>query len=201
MPQKEDLMEKVKELKEATGAGFAECRKALAEANGDIEKAIEILKKRGLTKAEKKLSREAKEGIVEAYIHIGGRIGVLVEINCETDFVARNEEFKKFAHEIAMQIAAMSPRWIKREDIPEEIVKKEFEIYFEQSKAEGKPEHIAEKIAKGKLEKFFEENCLYEQIWIRDGKSKIEDLIKSMVAKFGENIVVRRFARFEIGKE
>jgi elongation factor Ts len=201
MPQKEDLMEKVKELKEATGAGFAECRKALAEANGDIEKAIEILKKRGLTKAEKKLSRQAKEGIVEAYIHIGGRIGVLVEINCETDFVARNEEFKKFAHEIAMQIAAMSPRWIKREDIPEEIVKKEFEIYFEQSKAEGKPEHIAEKIAKGKLEKFFEENCLYEQIWIRDGKSKIEDLIKSMVVKFGENIVVRRFARFEIGKE
>ncbi|MFZ8802360.1 MAG: translation elongation factor Ts [Candidatus Calescibacterium sp.] len=201
MPQKEDLMEKVKELKEATGAGFAECRKALAEANGDIEKAIEILKKRGLTKAEKKLSRQAKEGIVEAYIHIGGRIGVLVEINCETDFVARNEEFKKFAHEIAMQIAAMSPRWIKREDIPEEIVKKEFEIYLEQSKAEGKPEHIAEKIAKGKLEKFFEENCLYEQIWIRDGKSKIEDLIKSMVAKFGENIVVRRFARFEIGKE
>jgi elongation factor Ts len=201
MPQKEDLMEKVKELKEATGAGFAECRKALAEANGDIEKAIEILKKRGLTKAEKKLSRQAKEGIVEAYIHIGGRIGVLVEINCETDFVARNEEFKKFAHEIAMQIAAMSPRWIKREDIPEEIVKKEFEIYFEQSKAEGKPEHIAEKIAKGKLEKFFEENCLYEQIWIRDGKSKIEDLIKSMVAKFGENIVVRRFTRFEIGKE
>jgi elongation factor Ts len=201
MPQKEDLMEKVKELKEATGAGFAECRKALAEANGDIEKAIEILKKRGLTKAEKKLSRQAKEGIVEAYIHIGGRIGVLVEINCETDFVARNEEFKKFAHEIAMQIAAMSPRWIKREDIPEEIVKKEFEIYLEQSKAEGKPDHIAEKIAKGKLEKFFEENCLYEQIWIRDGKSKIEDLIKSMVAKFGENIVVRRFARFEIGKE
>jgi elongation factor Ts len=201
MPQKEDLMEKVKELKEATGAGFAECRKALAEADGDIEKAIEILRKRGLTKAEKKLSRQAKEGIVEAYIHIGGRIGVLVEINCETDFVARNEEFKKFAHEIAMQIAAMSPRWIKREDIPEEIVKKEFEIYFEQSKAEGKPEHIAEKIAKGKLEKFFEENCLYEQIWIRDGKSKIEDLIKSMVAKFGENIVVRRFARFEIGKE
>jgi elongation factor Ts len=201
MPQKEDLMEKVKELKEATGAGFAECRKALAEANGDIEKAIEILKKRGLTKAEKKLSRQAKEGIVEAYIHIGGRIGVLVEINCETDFVARNEEFKKFAHEIAMQIAAMSPRWRKREDIPEEIVKKEFEIYIEQSKAEGKPEHIAEKIAKGKLEKFFEENCLYEQIWIRDGKSKIEDLIKSMVAKFGENIVVRRFARFEIGKE
>ncbi len=201
MPQKEDLMEKVKELKEMTGVGFSECRKALAEANGDIEKAVEILKKRGLARAEKKLSREAKEGIVEAYIHIGGRIGVLVEINCETDFVARNEEFKKFAHEIAMQIAAMSPRWIKREDVPEEIVKKEFEIYLEQSKAEGKPEQIAEKIAKGKLEKFFEENCLYEQIWIRDGKSKIGDLIKSMVAKFGENIVVRRFARFEIGKE
>ncbi len=138
---------------------------------------------------------------MEAYIHIGGRIGVLVEINCETDFVARNEEFKKFAHEIAMQIAAMSPRWIKREDVPEEVVKKEFEIYLEQSKAEGKPEQIAEKIAKGKLEKFFEENCLYEQIWIRDGKSKIEDLVKSMIAKFGENIAVRRFARFEIGKE
>jgi len=201
MPQREDLMEKVKELKEITGAGFADCRKALAEANGDMEKAIEILRKRGLAKAEKKLAREAKEGIIDAYIHIGGRIGVLVEVNCETDFVARNEEFKKFVHEIAMQIAAMSPRWIKREDVPEEIVKKEFEIYFEQSKAEGKQDHIAEKIAKGKLEKFFEENCLYEQIWIRDGKSKIEDLIKSMIAKFGENISVRRFARFEIGKE
>jgi elongation factor Ts len=201
MQQREDLMEKVKELKEITGAGFADCRKALAEANGDIEKAIEILRKRGLAKAEKKLARQAKEGIVDAYIHIGGRIGVLVEVNCETDFVARNEEFKKFVHEIAMQIAAMSPRWIKREDVPEEIVRKEFEIYFEQSKAEGKPDHIAEKIAKGKLEKFFEENCLYEQIWIKDGKSKIEDLIKSMIAKFGENISVRRFARFEIGKE
>jgi elongation factor Ts len=201
MPQREDLMEKVKELKEITGAGFADCRKALAEANGDMEKAIEILRKRGLAKAEKKLAREAKEGIIDAYIHIGGRIGVLVEVNCETDFVARNEEFKKFVHEIAMQIAAMSPRWIKREDVPEEIVRREFEIYFEQSKAEGKPDHIAEKIAKGKLEKFFEENCLYEQIWIRDGKSKIEDLIKSMIAKFGENISVRRFARFEIGKE
>jgi elongation factor Ts len=201
MPQKEDLMEKVKELKEITGAGFADCRKALAESDGDMEKAIEILRKRGLAKAEKKLAREAKEGIIDAYIHIGGRIGVLVEVNCETDFVARNEEFKKFVHEIAMQIAAMSPRWIKREDVPEEVVRKEFEIYFEQSKAEGKPEHIAEKIAKGKLEKFFEENCLYEQIWIRDGKSKIEDLIKSMIAKFGENISVRRFARFEIGKE
>jgi elongation factor Ts len=201
MQQREDLMEKVKELKEITGAGFADCRKALAEANGDIEKAIEILRKRGLAKAEKKLARQAKEGIVDAYIHIGGRIGVLVEVNCETDFVARNEEFKKFVHEIAMQIAAMSPRWIKREDVPEEIVRREFEIYFEQSKAEGKPDHIAEKIAKGKLEKFFEENCLYEQIWIKDGKSKIEDLIKSMIAKFGENISVRRFARFEIGKE
>jgi elongation factor Ts len=201
MQQREDLMEKVKELKEITGAGFADCRKALAEANGDMEKAIEILRKRGLAKAEKKLAREAKEGIIDAYIHIGGRIGVLVEVNCETDFVARNEEFRKFVHEIAMQIAAMSPRWIKREDVPEEIVRREFEIYFEQSKAEGKPDHIAEKIAKGKLEKFFEENCLYEQIWIRDGKSKIEDLIKSMIAKFGENISVRRFARFEIGKE
>jgi elongation factor Ts len=201
MPQREDLMEKVKELKEITGAGFADCRKALAEANGDMEKAIEILRKKGLAKAEKKLTREAKEGIIDAYIHIGGRIGVLVEVNCETDFVAKNEEFRRFVHEIAMQIAAMSPRWIKREDVPEEIVRREFEIYFEQSKAEGKPDHIAEKIAKGKLEKFFEENCLYEQIWIRDGKSKIEDLIKSMIAKFGENISVRRFARFEIGKD
>jgi elongation factor Ts len=201
MSQKGDLMEKVKELKEITGAGFADCKRALVEANGDMEKAIEILRKRGLAKAEKKLARQAKEGIVDAYIHIGGRIGVLVEVNCETDFVARNEEFKKFVHEIAMQIAAMSPRWIKREDVPEEIVKKEFEIYFEQSKAEGKPDHIAEKIAKGKLEKFFEENCLYEQIWIKDGKSKIEDLIKSMIAKFGENISVRRFARFEVGKD
>lgn len=201
MDQKDNLMEKVKELKEMTGAGFSECRKALVEANGDLEKAVEILRKKGIARAEKRLSREAKEGIVDAYIHIGGRIGVLVEVNCETDFVARNEEFKRFVHEIAMQIAAMAPRWVKREDVPEEIVQKEFQIYFEQSKAEGKPDHVAEKIAKGKLEKFFEENCLYEQIWVRDGKSKVEDQIKLMISKFGENIVVRRFARFEVGKE
>lgn len=195
------MMDKIKELKERTGAGFADCKSALEEAEGDIEKAVEILRKKGLAKATKKLGRETREGIIDAYIHIGGRIGVLVEVNCETDFVARNEEFKRFVHEIAMQIAAMSPRWIKREDVPEEIVKKEFEIYYEQSKKEGKPDHIAEKIAKGKLEKFFEENCLYEQIWVKDGKEKVEDKIKLMIAKFGENISVRRFARFEVGKD
>lgn len=196
-----DIMSKIKELKEATGAGVAECKAAIEEANGDFEKAIEILRKKGIAKAEKRLSRTAKEGIVESYIHIGGRIGVLVELNCETDFVARNEEFKKLAHEIAMQIAAMSPRWVKREDVPEEVLKKEYEIYFEQSKAEGKPDNIADKIAKGKIEKFFEENCLYEQTWIRDGKTKIQDVIKLAISKFGENISVRRFSRFEIGKD
>ncbi len=196
-----DIIQKVRELKEITGAGLSDCKAALEESQGDIEKAVEILRKRGIAKAEKKLAREAKEGIIDSYIHIGGRIGVLVEVNCETDFVARNEEFRRFVHEIAMQIAAMSPRWIRREDVPEDVIKREFEIYYEQSKAEGKPEHVAEKIAKGKLEKFFEENCLYEQIWVRDGKSKVEDMIKLMISKFGENIVVRRFARFEIGKD
>lgn len=196
-----DITTKIKELKEATGAGIVDCKAALEEAGGDFEKAVEILRKKGIAKAEKKLSRTAKEGIIESYVHIGGRIGVLVEVNCETDFVGRNEEFKKIAHEIALQIAAMAPRWIRREDVPEEVIKKEYEIYFEQSKREGKPDHIADKIAKGKLEKFFEENCLYEQIWIRDGKTKIADMIKLAIAKFGENISVRRFARFEIGKE
>ncbi len=201
MLDKKEIMEKIKELKEATGAGVADCKSAIEEANGDIEKAIEILRRKGIAKAEKKLSREAKEGIVESYIHIGARIGVLVEVNCETDFVARNEEFKRFAHEIAMQIAAMSPQWVKREDVPEEVIKREYQIYFEQSKNEGKPDNIADKIAKGKLEKFFEENCLYDQIWVRDGKSKVIDQIKLMIMKFGENISVRRFARFEIGKD
>lgn len=195
------IMDKIKELKEATGAGVADCKLALEEAKGDFEKAVEILRKRGIAKAEKKLSRTAKEGIIESYIHIGNRIGVLVELNCETDFVARNEEFKKLAHEIAMQIAAMAPRWVKREDIPEDVLKKEYEIYFEQSKTEGKPDNVAEKIAKGKIEKFVEENCLYEQTWVRDGKTKIQDLIKLAISKFGENISVRRFSRFEIGKE
>ncbi len=178
-----DIIQKVRELKEITGAGLSDCKAALEESQGDIEKAVEILRKRGIAKAEKKLAREAKEGIIDSYIHIGGRIGVLVEVNCETDFVARNEEFRRFVHEIAMQIAAMSPRWIRREDVPEDVIKREFEIYYEQSKAEGKPEHVAEKIAKGKLEKFFEENCLYEQIWVRDGKSKVEDMIKLMISK------------------
>jgi len=194
-------MDKIKELKEATGAGVADCKSALEDAKGDFEKAVEILRKKGIAKAEKKLSRTAKEGIIESYIHIGNRIGVLVELNCETDFVARNEEFKKLAHEIAMQIAAMAPRWVKREDVPEDVLKKEYEIYFEQSKAEGKPDNVAEKIAKGKIEKFIEENCLYEQTWVRDGKTKIQDLIKLAISKFGENISVRRFSRFEIGKE
>lgn len=195
------IMDKIKELKEATGAGVADCKSALEDAKGDFEKAVEILRKKGIAKAEKKLSRTAKEGIIESYIHIGNRIGVLVELNCETDFVARNEEFKKLAHEIAMQIAAMAPRWVKREDVPEDVLKKEYEIYFEQSKAEGKPDNVAEKIAKGKVEKFIEENCLYEQTWVRDGKTKIQDLIKLAISKFGENISVRRFSRFEIGKE
>ncbi len=195
------IMDKIKELKEATGAGVADCKSALEDAKGDFEKAVEILRKKGIAKAEKKLSRTAKEGIIESYIHIGNRIGVLVELNCETDFVARNEEFKKLAHEIAMQIAAMAPRWVKREDVPEDVLKKEYEIYFEQSKAEGKPDNVAEKIAKGKIEKFIEENCLYEQTWVRDGKTKIQDLIKLAISKFGENISVRRFSRFEIGKE
>lgn len=191
----------VKELREITGAGFMDCKKALEKTGGDIEKAIEELKKMGAAKAEKRISKEAKEGIVEAYIHPGSKLGVLVEVNCETDFVARTDEFKQLAHDIAMQIAAAAPIAVRREDIPEEVIEKEKEIYRAQLEKQNKSPHVIEKIIEGKLEKFYQEVVLYEQPFIKDPSKTIDELIKEYIAKIGENIKIRRFARFRVGEE
>ncbi len=190
----------VKTLREMTGAGVLECKKALEETGGNLEEAVELLRKRGIAKAAKKAGRETKEGIIHAYIHAGGRIGVLLELNCETDFVARNEVFKELANELALQIAAMRPQYVSRDTVPKEVIEKEGEIAREAALAEGKPEHIAEKIAEGKVEKFLKEVCLLEQPYIKDDKKTVEDLIKEYIAKLGENIQVRRFTRYELGE-
>ncbi|MBK3333153.1 translation elongation factor Ts [Persephonella atlantica] len=190
----------VKTLREMTGAGVLECKKALEETNGNLEEAVELLRKRGIAKAAKKAGRETKEGLIHAYIHAGGRVGVLLELNCETDFVARNETFKELANELALQIAAMRPQYVSRDTVPKEVIEKEGEIAREAALAEGKPEHIAEKIAEGKVEKFLKEVCLLEQPYIKDDKKTVEDLIKEYIAKLGENIQIRRFTRYEIGE-
>lgn len=192
--------EMVKELREKTGAGMMDCKKALEDAGGDMDKAIELLRERGLAKAAKKASRVAAEGIVESYIHGNGRIGVLVEINCETDFVARNEEFRQFAKDIAMQIAAANPKYVSREEVPLDVIEKEKAILRQQALNEGKPENVVDRIVEGRLEKFFEEVCLLEQPWIKNPDMKIKDLLTEKIAKIGENIVIRRFARFERGE-
>jgi len=191
----------VKELREKTGAGMMDCKKALQEAEGDMEKAIEVLRKRGIAKAEKKATREAKDGLVEAYIHTGGKLGVLVEVNCETDFVAKTDDFRTFVRNIAMQIAATNPIAITREDVPLQIVEKEAHIYREQAKASGKPEHIIDKIVQGKLEKFYADHVLLEQPYIRNDEITVRDYLMETIAKLGENITIRRFARFRIGEE
>ncbi len=188
----------LKLLREKTGAGMMDCKNALKEANGDIDKAVEILRKKGIKVAEKKAGREVKDGVIDAYIHMGSKLGVLIEVACETDFVAKNEEFKEFVHNLAMQVAAARPKYVKREDVPQEIVEKEKEIIREQFK--DKPEHIQEKIVNNKIEEYYKENCLLEQIFIKDDSKKIKDLVTEMVAKFGENIVIRRFVRFELGE-
>jgi elongation factor Ts len=192
--------EMVKELREKTGAGMMECKKALEASNGDMEKAILYLRERGMAAAQKKASRVAKEGLITSYIHAGGKIGVLVEINCETDFVARNDEFKELAKDIAMQIAAAKPLYVKKEDVPQEVIEKEKEIYLAQAKASGKPEKVWDKIVEGKLESFFQEVCLYEQPFIKDSKLRIKDLIAEAVGKIGENIQVKRFVRYQLGE-
>jgi elongation factor Ts len=191
--------EDVRTLREKTGAGIMDCKRALAEANGDFEKAVEILRKKGIATAQKKSSREAKEGLIEAYIHPGSRLGVLLEVNCETDFVARTEEFRTLVRNLAMQIAAANPIAIRREDVDPALVEKELEIYRTQARNEGKPEPIVERIAQGRLEKFFQENVLMEQPYIRDPNVTVRQLIEEAIAKLGENIVVRRFARFQLG--
>ena len=190
----------VKELRERTNAGFADCRAALVEAGGDIEKAISILRKKGQAAAAKKASREASEGLVGSYIHAGGKIGVLVEVNCESDFVARTEAFQQLCHDIAMHVAALDPRYVRREEVTPDMLEKEREIYRAQALATGKPEAVVERIVTGKMEKFYEENCLYEQHYIKDESVTIGEMVSSAVANLGENIPIRRFSRFKVGE-
>lgn len=190
----------VKTLRERTGAGFSDCRSALLESAGDIDKAIDILRKKGQAAAARKAQREATEGMVGHYIHAGGKIGVIVEVNCESDFVARTEAFQRLCHDIAMHIAALDPRYLRREEITPEMLEKERDIYREQARAAGKPEAVVEKIVNGKMEKFYEENCLYEQHYIRDESLTIKEMIAQAIAKLGENISVRRFVRFKVGE-
>ncbi|OFW64926.1 MAG: translation elongation factor Ts [Actinobacteria bacterium RBG_19FT_COMBO_36_27] len=191
----------VKELREKSNAGMMDCKKALIESNGDIKRAEEILKEKGLAEASRKAFRTAKEGLVEGYIHPGSRVGVLVEVNCETDFVARNEMFKKLVHDIALHIAAAAPVYVSREDVPQELLEEERKFYKKQALNEGKPENILDRIAEGKIKKYFEENCLLEQPFIRDNDITVGDLVKHTIAKIGENIVIRRFARYVLGEE
>lgn len=190
----------VKELRDRTGAGFSDCRNALVEAGGDLEKAIDVLRKKGQAAAQKKATREATEGLVGHYIHTGGKIGVIVEVNCESDFVARTDDFQKLCHEVAMHVAALDPRFVRREEVTPEILEKEREIYTAQAKASGKPDAVIQKIVNGKMEKFYEENCLYEQHFIKDESLSIKDLVDAAIAKLGENIAIRRFVRFKVGE-
>lgn len=192
--------ERVKELRQRTGIGMMECKKALQESNGDIEKAITILRKKGHARAKDKMSRETSEGLVGSYIHLNGKIGVLVEVNCESDFVARNEEFKDLVKNIAMHIAAANPKYISSEEVPQEELEEEKDIIRDQFKDSKKPAEIMEKIVQGKLSKFYEEVCLLNQQYIKDDKVSIEKLLTSFIAKFGENIRIKRFARFELGE-
>lgn len=189
----------IKDLREKTGAGMLDCRNALQETGGDLEKAVDLLREKGLSKAAKKSSRIAAEGLVESYVH-GGRIGVLVEVNSETDFVAKTDEFKDFVKDIAMQIAASSPKYVSRDEVPEEIVNHEKEVLTQQAMNEGKPQNIAEKMVEGRIEKFYKEIVLLEQPFIKDPDKTIETLLKEKIAKIGENIKIRRFVRFEVGE-
>ncbi|HUU14012.1 MAG TPA: translation elongation factor Ts [Terriglobia bacterium] len=194
--------EQVKKLREMSGAPMMECKKALEEAKGDLEEAFTVLRKRGQAMAAKKAGRVASEGVVASYIHAGGKIGVLVEVNCETDFVARNEEFQQLAHDLAMQICATNPRFIRKEDVAPEILDREKEVLRAQAAASGKPEAVLARIVEGKIGKFYEDTCLYEQHFIKDpsGSQTVRELLVSKIAKFGENITVRQFARFKVGE-
>jgi elongation factor Ts len=201
----------VKELRERTNAGFSDCRAALVEASGQvadptdtaklIEKAIDILRKKGQAAAAKKATRVASEGLIGHYIHAGGKIGVILEVNCESDFVARTEAFQQLCHDLAMHIAAVDPRYVRREEVTPEILEREREIYTAQARATGKPEPVIQKIVQGKMEKFYEDTCLYEQHYIKDETQTIGEMIGAAVAKLGENIAVRRFARFKVGEQ
>lgn len=194
--------EEVKKLREMSGAPMMECKKALEEAGGDPEKAFTILRKRGQATAAKKASRVATEGLIGHYIHPGSKIGVIVEVNCESDFVARTEEFQHLAHDIAMQICATDPKFIRKEEVTEDVLDREKSILRDQAAASGKPEAVLDKIVEGRLAKFYEENCLYDQHFIKDpaGSQTVRELVESKIAKFGENIMVRRFSRFKVGE-
>ncbi|NLN29155.1 MAG: translation elongation factor Ts [Firmicutes bacterium] len=190
----------VKELRERTQAGMMDCKRALEETGGDMEKAVDYLRQKGLAAAAKKAGRLAADGLVDAYIHPGGRVGVLVEVNCETDFVAKTEDFQELVRDIAMHIAAMRPEYVRREDIPAEVIEHEKRILASRAQEEGKPEHIIEKIVSGRLEKFYSEVCLLEQPFVKDPDKTVGQLVQEAIAKLGENIQVRRFARFERGE-
>jgi elongation factor Ts len=192
------MLDKVKELREKTSAGMMECKKALSEASGDLNKAIDILRKKGVSLASKRSSRAAKEGLIVSYIHTNNKIGVLLEVNCETDFVARNDDFKSFVKELSMQIAAANPSYILKEDVPEDELAKEKEIIKEQNK--NKPESALEKIIEGKLNSYYQEACLLEQPYIKDQKVFIKSLLTDLIAKTGENVVVKRFTRYQLGQ-
>jgi len=190
----------VKELRERTGCGMMDCKNALVDTNGDVEKAIDFLREKGLAKAAKKASRTAADGRVFSYIHTNGKIGAMIELNCETDFVAKTDEFRELGHEICMQVAAAAPQYVKLEDVPQEVLDREKEIFRQQALDEGKPENIVDRIAEGKLNKFYENNCLMEQVYIRDGDKKIKDLLVDHIARLGENMVIGNMSRFAIGE-
>lgn len=190
----------VKALREATGAGMMDCKKALTEADGNVDKAVELLRKKGMAAAAKRAGRATGEGLVQSYIHGNGKIGVLIEINCETDFVAKTDDFAELAKDLCMQIAAVAPKYVSRDFVPEEVISKEIEIYKEQALASGKPEKIVDKIAEGKLEKFYSEVCLVDMPYVKEDKKKVSERVKDAVAKLGENISIARFVRFQVGQ-
>jgi len=193
--------DQVKKLRDKSGVGMMECKKALSEASGDMSKAELILRERGLAAASKKSSRATNQGLIESYIHPGSKIGVLLEVNSETDFVARNEQFKDLVHNIALHIAAAAPTYVSSEDVPADVLEAEKEIFKKQALNEGKPEAVLEKIAEGRIKKFYQENCLLDQLYVKDNDMTINDLVKHSIAIIGENIVVRRFCRFVLGEE
>jgi len=191
----------VKKLREKTGAGFKDCKIALEECNGDFDKAVDELRKKGIAVATKKADKATSQGIILSYVHAGDQVGVLVEVNCQTDFAARTPDFREFAHNVAMQIAAMRPRWVSRDDVPADAQDRERAVLIEQAKNEGKPEAIAQKMVEGRMRKFFEEYCLLDQKYIRDDSMTINDLLLNLTAKTGELVVVRRFVRYQVGEE
>lgn len=193
------MLDAIKQLREKTNAGIVECQKALKESDGNLDKAVEILRKKGVALATKKAGRQIKEGRIESYIHLGGKIGVLVEVGCESDFVARNDDFKTFVKDVAMQVAAANPLYVKKEDVPGEALAKETEII--KAQLAGKPAAQLEKIVQGKLNKYYEDACLMEQPYIKDSSMRVKDILTSMIAKIGENIIIRRFVRYQVGEE